>query len=720
MFKPGDVALIVSSKKLTTITNVPKGKKWVVETTDGIFDESELHQAHQTVLDTAEAKRQDFFETRKAKDLLKSEVDFELAQKVIAKLDIDNVELDLRGHWKNSTDKYFRDRFRRELRFLGILRTGPKEAWETLLQALESGSILDTWIDLGRAMIGSDGCSYCGADRFHFETNGKVVRLSGDNCPLPNGFEPTEWELNVPSGKLVVANDLRRWFPLPEGDGDIPSINTVLGCRMTALAYAKAGMSHAFVGNTCPGVYRLTDKSFKLATEPRDEYWNGKDWVPYKRRPKFKGERVAGVCTDLWWYSLCDLEEFERRIVKFGGSLKEAYAEVIDVTPGVYRFRHNDDFDRDEFKNEVVYATFEWVRDADPVKNFIQELDEVEVNAHAYVQSQVKRWPTLYGTADPLDDESGLSWDEMSEEQRTKSWQRVADHIFFTIGGGTDWHEKGFPSAKVEPNISDIEPPQFRQQWHWYPFSEGYGGIFGGVKLSPSFARLAFRCLESVISFGMNVHDGEKCREVSYTRERMLKAVKKYRKMAKQYPELADPDYVWWLKQKGRAEAWVERFDLGPKYTERHLGNAQKQRWVPEDAYAIEFDARKLDEGLHFAGPHGWAHKKSATGFAIEEWSDNKQKDPEDNCFWSCHAIRTAIPLYSVARVVKVGEISHMGKSLVELAFDYGTDWMQDASIRKAVEESTHKNAIRVLTKQEYEKRLRRAELFYSKKSNLK
>jgi len=45
----------------------------------------------------------------------------------------------------------------------------------------------------------------------------------------------------------------------------------------------------------------------------------------------------------------------------------------------------------------------------------------------------------------------------------------------------------------------------------------------------------------------------------------MSLAVKRYQELAEKYPDLADPDYVWWLSQDGRAEAWVERFDLGPE-----------------------------------------------------------------------------------------------------------------------------------------------------------
>ena len=150
--------------------------------------------------------------------------------------------------------------------------------------------------------------------------------------------------------------------------------------------------------------------------------------------------------------------------------------------------------------------------------------------------------------------------------------------MFCTIGGGVEWHEKGFPKAKVDPSMPDVDPPSFRAQHGWYPFSKPYGGLFEPKALAPSFAKFAFRVLESVISFGMNVQDGEHSREVRYVRERMLVAVKRYRELAKQHPGQADPEYVTWLSQKGRAEAWVENFELGPEFTEKHRKHASQQR----------------------------------------------------------------------------------------------------------------------------------------------
>jgi hypothetical protein len=561
MFKPGEVARVryggqfrrhfegkdvtVEEVLPTTIDGV-----WNIKTNEGIYKEDELFPAHPTVLTTAEAKESSWDRpSSNIEDIMAAErarLSSELRDGIEEALK--KATLDFNGHWKNGT--ILRKEFKKLEHVFVTRHSMSEEDAVALVRAAKSGTPLDRWIDLAGMLGFSDlrTCNYCGEHVSKMETNGIVVRYGGPSCEYPDGLPLTEWELNVPSGKLAVANDLRRLFPLP--DGDDFDVNTILGCRQTALAYAANGMSHASVGNTCPGVYQCGDGLFKIATEPYEDV---------KPRPKFEGKRVAGICTDLWWYSICDYAEFERRCKRFKQKAKDFRVETVTVKPGVYRFRHDEEARRLDGPGECVFARFEWVREPDAVKDFLAKYEEVEVNPHAYVHAQVTRWPTLYGkTVNP------------------QAWQRVADQVFCTIGSGVEWHEKGFPKAKVDPSIADVEPPSFRAQHHWYPFSKPYGGLFEPKTLTPGFAKLAFRVLESVISFGMNVRDGEHSREVRYVRDRMLLAVQRYRELAKQYPEQADPEYVAWLSQKGRAEAWIENFPLGPEFTEKHRKNAER------------------------------------------------------------------------------------------------------------------------------------------------
>lgn len=681
-------------RQVVILEGAPKPSKKVpfpVSTSAGVVDESALIPAHRSVLRNSEMVEPEPREKANVAEFLAKSVPWELVDKVRDL--VKGASLDFNGHWKNGT---LFESLADVLDQIMIHSTSiPKEDVNDILGGVDRWVPLDIYLP---SFVAS--CSMCGEKDLHLEVNGNGnrVRFAGAPCPYPNGLPLTEWELNVPSGKLVVANDLRHVFPLPEGDDF--DINTIRGCIETSLVYAANGMSHAYVGNTCPAVYKYGEDRFKVATAPSKVVWDEKKEKYVKVDPKilFEGKKVASICTDLWWYSICDHAEFKRRCKHFKVDEKDFHTKVVKVKPGVYRF-YNDDLARmdDDGPKEKIYTRFKWIRDPDPVKDYLALYHEVEVNPHAYVQAKVARWPTLYGTG------RKVPWSSFTEEEKLHTWQRVADHTFCTIGGGVEWHEKGFPQASVDSSILDEEPPSFRAQFPWYPFSKPYGGLFQET-LSPSFAKLAFRVLESVISFGSQVHDSATSRDVPYVRERMLVAVNRYRELAKKYPEQADPEYVTWLSQEGRAEAWVKNFPLGPTFTEKHEETAKRQRWVPDDAYAIVFDARVLDGG-DFAHKHGWSSKEEATAYTFTEWSDNKRVDPRLNCFWSTNAVRNAVPLYSVARVTKLGTVSHMGQTIIEVAFDYGTPWMR-SDARKGIPEFALKDAIKVVTKEEYEKLL--------------
>lgn len=689
MFKSGDSALVLSTGQIVTVESIGlNGDCCVVSTSGGSFKEYELHQAHPSVVLTSEGRSQ----AREAADRARKEVcpNFNLSLETRDKLSKLIKGFDYNGHFESgaSFDKGFNPI---KGLFLSLDCMTAVDA-EDLIRSAKSKKFTN-WFPI-RAYLGSSGlyrCNCCGKSEFELETNGKVLRIS-DPCEYPNGLPDTEWELNVPSGRLVVANDLRQLFPI--ADAEDADISTSYGCRQVALSYADNGLSHAFVGNTCPGLYKCHNGSYKIANKPSKERWDGKKYVTVKT-PRFEGKRLAGICTNLWWYSICDKDEFDRRLKHFEQKEEDFNVEVVDVKPGVYRFTHFEGVDRDG-PEEVVYSRFEWVRDPDPIMDFLASYQSADVNPNAYVHAMVSRWPTLYG-----------------KEVNYSSWASVANQVFCTLGSGVEWHEKGFPTAKVDPSIPDTYPPSFREQMSWYPFSKPYGGLYEPKTLTPSFAKLAFRVLESIISFGMQVHDGEHSRDTHGTRARMLEAVVRYRELADKYPAQADPEYVSWLSIPGVAEAWVDRFNLGPTFTEKHLEHAKQQRWVPEDTYAVEFDARKLNGAKHFTNGEYWSDKKNATMYAINEWHDNSVKDPVHNCCWYTHATNNSIPLYCVARVVKLGEVSHTGNTLVEIEFDYGTPWMLEASKRKALLELDEKDGIRVLSKDLYEKLLPLAKGFF-------
>lgn len=723
MFRPADPAIVRSTGVTVTVQSTLPERKWL--TSAGVFAESDLQMAHPSCLPTMEGRHleaeimQERYKQDKSTRIPYEKTD--LLEKALK-----DAPRDIRGHWRNGADISDRKEFDERMvdRISLILATTPEVGVDRVIAAAAPDAPpLAEWVTLGNLRHGSPSeCGLCGADDLLVETNGKAVRLSGKPCPYSDGFPVTEWEMNIPSGKLVVANDLRVLFPLPDGDDDIESINTTLGCHQTTLAYAAVGMAHGSVGNSCPSVYKL----------PKGQGYS----IGTKSGVSKGAKAVAGICTDLWWYSICDKDEFDRRCQKFSDqivkkkrkgsktpaedpvkvALEHWNCDVVDVEPGVYRFRHDYNVDRNEYN--VVFTRFERVRAPDPVKDFLSLYESAEVNAHAYVQAQVANWPTLY--TDARSKKEAKPWAQMSEKEQFSSWQRVADHVMCVIGGGTDWHEKGFPQAKVDPNIKDIPCPKFRGQFHWYPFSATYGGLFEPKVLSPSFARMAFEVLESCISFGMNVRFGTKHREVSDTRHRMLLAVKRYRELVKANPNIADPDYATWIMDGGRAEMWVEKFDLGPKIMQSHLDHQVHQMWLPEGTYAVEFDARKIPGNATGFAWHPqnhscggcWARKEDAQRWALQHHEPNVSLNKEEDDFWTSNA-GMSIPLLSVARVVNVGAVSHMGDRLVEVVFDYGSPWMLGKKAHKAFKELGDKAGLRPLTEAEYQEALPKMIAFF-------
>lgn len=196
-------------------------------------------------------------------------------------------------------------------------------------------------------------------------------------------FPPVEVEMNVPSGKIIIDNDIRHCWPEVHDDFDV---NETLGLKQTTEAYGHYGMFHGFVGNSCPGVYKDGD-FFYIGKQGRsDETDEVIDPLP--------GEYVGGVITDLWWYCIADLDDYLKR----GGKIEKHWAgpNIIDVTPGRYVLKHNHAIGKRkeyDFKTKEVFATFErsdaplnqWVMPEEPLyRELPRILTEIRHFHHDY------------------------------------------------------------------------------------------------------------------------------------------------------------------------------------------------------------------------------------------------------------------------------------------------------------------------------------------------
>ncbi|TLQ39196.1 hypothetical protein [Streptomyces marianii] len=147
-------------------------------------------------------------------------------------------------------------------------------------------------------------------------------------CPYPNGIT-TEIRINVPSGKLIVTDDLRDVYCV---DHNGASENTALGQAQVVQAMAALGCAFGPVGNSSPGLYRTCQSdSYIIASPILDD-----DDVPSIPDE----DCIAEIDTALWAYSIADYEDWKAKGGAPGQKLLGHYT-VVDVTPGTYRFTHH-------------------------------------------------------------------------------------------------------------------------------------------------------------------------------------------------------------------------------------------------------------------------------------------------------------------------------------------------------------------------------------------
>lgn len=223
------------------------------------------------------------------------------------------------------------------------------ESLSELIAAFKSGELpLSHPVRLG-GLIDLTECYYCGV-RPECETDGVSIRVVMP-CEKPEGLR-LEFELAIPSGAMVVSDDLR-----PIYDAGCLKANTALAQVELSLASAALGCAYGGVGNTSPGVYRVDEDHYLIASPG----WSDVDSDLIDGEIPPPGEYLAQVITDLWAYSIADEADYLTK----GGADNPHWTHRIPVKPGVYRFRHHmfeRDFDPDDTSLPAIYAEFEWVR----------------------------------------------------------------------------------------------------------------------------------------------------------------------------------------------------------------------------------------------------------------------------------------------------------------------------------------------------------------------
>jgi hypothetical protein len=187
-------------------------------------------------------------------------------------------------------------------------------------------------------------CSYCG-QYFAPRIADDAVYVD-EPCQHTDGIT-TVITLKVPSGKIVVTDDLRPVYSVERND--LASYNSALGQAQFIEAMAAIGCAYGPVGNTCPGLYRTGDDSYIIANPEYDYEDDEKPSLP-------ESDCLASICTDLWAYSIADYEDWKAR----GGDSDDLgwSDSIVEIPPGTYQFTHHSgerDFDRDA-PGTIVFA----------------------------------------------------------------------------------------------------------------------------------------------------------------------------------------------------------------------------------------------------------------------------------------------------------------------------------------------------------------------------
>lgn len=175
---------------------------------------------------------------------------------------------------------------------------------------------------------------------------------------LPPFYENTVVEISVPSGKLIVSDELRG----PEHFRIEAKLNPNYGLGMNALAHEfaeKANLAYGFVGNSCPSVTRQSGGALLVVQGAYDEE---------EGETVFNEDEtaVAWICTDHWAAMMTDYQNWldnGGEAVEKEGLHHDGGTTVVDVTPGKYRwtaYTHNDNFDLQAY-GRVVYAKLELI-----------------------------------------------------------------------------------------------------------------------------------------------------------------------------------------------------------------------------------------------------------------------------------------------------------------------------------------------------------------------
>lgn len=192
-------------------------------------------------------------------------------------------------------------------------------------------------------------CSDCGhVVHLTFDLNKKVITIPEGlvdkviDCPISSNDELVfSVDVDVPSGTLVFANDLRKVFTKDEQDKiekyyGHNRLSSFLGLKNESTAYAIHNMFFGYVGNRATEVVKDSDDNL-IVSDPYDyaEFYEFDEDFSFEENDDFNYQ--GSICTDLWWFCAMDLDFLKAKSSENGFKLDSIDHFLVDVEPGKYR-----------------------------------------------------------------------------------------------------------------------------------------------------------------------------------------------------------------------------------------------------------------------------------------------------------------------------------------------------------------------------------------------
>lgn len=242
-------------------------------------------------------------------------------------------------------------------------------------------SVRDKILDLFKDTLTSPyfpvehNCSVCGVNTRSYYHNGEFTNImdsksrvskfaSHQPCTHKDGLGEYSFKISIPSGKLVMANDLRKLFSretsldlldkyIIDKSGYYNSICSELGRYYNQEFWNTLGLVYVTLDNCSPFVFqdgvskKITVKK-DLIYSPQDNY-NDNDDVEYDEDndPNYIKNyldtevKLGRIVTDLWAVCAIDAELMKKlsieQDVDYNSIVKESI--IIDVEPGEYVVR---------------------------------------------------------------------------------------------------------------------------------------------------------------------------------------------------------------------------------------------------------------------------------------------------------------------------------------------------------------------------------------------